>query len=83
VKLLDHHRQAPRELPLTEVAFMKAYVMTTGLVFGLLTLIHVWRVIAEGPHLVSDPWWILITAVAAALCLWAFRLLWLARDRRS
>jgi hypothetical protein len=54
---------------------MKAYLMTTGSVFGLIVLAHVWRVIAEGPHLVSDPWYILLTAAAAALCVWAWRLL--------
>ena len=40
---------------------MKAYVMTTGAVFGLLTLAHIWRVIEEGPHLAKQPWWVLIT----------------------
>ena len=60
---------------------MKSYVMTTGAVFGLLTLAHVWRIIAEGPHLATDPWWVLVTVVAAALCLWAWRLL--RRSARS
>ncbi len=60
---------------------MKAYVMTTGTVFGLLTLAHVWRVIEEGRHLATDPWYVLITVAAAALCLWAVRLLW--RSPRS
>ena len=55
---------------------MKAYVMTTGAVFGLLTLAHIWRVIEEGPHLATEPWYVLITVAAAALCLWALRLLW-------
>lgn len=54
---------------------MKAYLMTTGSLFGLLTVAHVWRVIEEGPHLATDPWYILITLAAAALCLWAWRLL--------
>jgi len=55
---------------------MKTYVMTTGVVFALLTLAHIWRVIEEGPHLATDPWYILITVAAAGLCLWAVRLLW-------
>ena len=55
---------------------MKAYIATTGVVFGLLTLAHVWRVIAEAPQLATDPWYILITVASAALCLWAVRLLW-------
>ncbi len=57
---------------------MKAYVMTTGAVFGLLTLAHIWRVVEEGPHLATDPAYVLITVVAAALGLWACRLLWRA-----
>jgi len=60
---------------------MKSYVLTTGTVFGLLTLVHVWRIIAEGPHVAGDPWWVLITLVAATLCLWAFLLL--RRSARS
>jgi len=54
---------------------MKAYVMTTGTVFGLLTLAHIWRVIAEGPYLARDPFFILVTVIAAALCVWAWRVL--------
>lgn len=60
---------------------MKAYVMTTGAVFGLLTLAHIWRVIAEGRHLATEPWYVLITVATAALCFWAVRLLW--RSPRS
>ena len=54
---------------------MRAYVMTTGAVFGLLTVAHVWRVIEERPSLATDPSYILITVASAALCLWAWRLL--------
>lgn len=60
---------------------MKAYVITTGVVFSLLTLAHVWRIIEEGTHLATDPWWVLITVAAAALSLWAGRLIW--RSSRS
>jgi len=54
---------------------MKAYVMTTGSVFGLIVLAHLWRVVEEGPQLAMDPFYILLTAAAAALCVWAWRLL--------
>ena len=54
---------------------MKAYVMTTGALFGLLTGVHIWRAIEERSHLATDPWYILITLAAAGLCLWAFSLL--------
>ena len=54
---------------------MKAYVMTTGALFGLLVLVHLWRIVEEGPGPAKDPWFILITVAAAALALWAWRVL--------
>lgn len=54
---------------------MKAYVMTTGVVFGVITLAHVLRIIAEGPHLATDPWYVLLTVATGILCLWAWRVL--------
>jgi hypothetical protein len=54
---------------------MKAYVMTTGVVFGLITLAHLLRIMAEGPHLLTEPLWVLLTAATAALSIWAWRLL--------
>jgi hypothetical protein len=54
---------------------MKAYVMTTGVVFGLLTLAHILRIMVEGLHLARDPFYVLITLIAAGLCVWAWRLL--------
>ena len=54
---------------------MKAYVMTTGVVFGLITAAHVARVIAEGPRLATEPAFVLLTIVSTALCVWACRLL--------
>ena len=55
---------------------MKAYVITTGTVFGLVTVAHILRMIQEKPTLAAEPWYIAITLVTAALCLWACRLLW-------
>ena len=46
---------------------MKTYVTTTGAIFGLLALVHVWRAVVEGPHLATDPWYVLITLVAAVV----------------
>jgi hypothetical protein len=54
---------------------MKAYLITTGAVFGLLTVAHIWRVVEEGPHLAERPWHMLITVATAALCVWACVLL--------
>ena len=58
---------------------MKAYVLTTGTVFGLLVVAHIWRVIEEGPGVAKDPWFIVSTITGAALCLWAWRVLRLMR----
>jgi hypothetical protein len=55
---------------------VKSYIVTTGSVFGLIVAAHVWRVLEEGSHLATEPSFILLTAAAAALCLWACRLLW-------
>ncbi len=54
---------------------MKTYVITTGAVFGLLTVAHIWRAFEEGPRLATDPSFVLITIAAAALCVWAWRVL--------
>jgi hypothetical protein len=54
---------------------MKAYLVTTGGLFGLITLAHLWRIIEEWPHLATNPWYLFLTVAAAALCLWAWRLL--------
>jgi hypothetical protein len=54
---------------------MKSYVVTSGLVFGLITLAHILRVFAEGPRLAKEPWFILTSSAALALCLWAWRVL--------
>ncbi|MGI9077484.1 MAG: hypothetical protein ACR2G6_09160 [Gemmatimonadaceae bacterium] len=58
---------------------MKAYVMTTGAIFGLLVVAHLWR-IAESPSLATDPFYVLITLVAGLLSLWAWRLLRVSRS---
>jgi hypothetical protein len=54
---------------------VKAYVLTTGILFALLTLAHVLRIVYESRALASDPWYMLITAATAALSVWACLLL--------
>lgn len=54
---------------------MRAYLITTGSVFTLITLAHVWRVVAESASLARDPFFIALTVVAAGLSVWAWRLL--------
>jgi hypothetical protein len=51
---------------------MKAYVITTGAVFGLLALLHVLRIVGENVRLLADPLYMAITAAAAALCVWSW-----------
>jgi hypothetical protein len=54
---------------------MRAYVITTGLVFVLMTLVHVWRVAVEGIQLAKDPHFILFTLIAVGLSVWSWRVL--------
>ena len=51
---------------------MKTYVLVTGIIFGLITIAHVWRMFVE-PHLAREPWFLLLTAASAALSLLAWR----------
>jgi hypothetical protein len=53
---------------------MRVYVMITGVLFALLTIVHVWRLIEER-NLAGDPFFILITLLAAGLGAWALSLL--------
>lgn len=54
---------------------MRSYVMTTGAIFGLLVIAHVWRIFLESPGLARDPAYLVITFSAAALAGWAVVLL--------
>ena len=60
---------------------MRAYIATTGVLFGAITIAHILRMISEKPHLAEEFWYVLLTAVSAALCLWAFMLL--KKSKRS
>ena len=54
---------------------MKAYLITTGTIFGLIVLVHVWRAFEEGAGLAKEPSFIVLTIAAGALSFWAWRLL--------
>ena len=54
---------------------MKAYLVTTAAVFGLLVVLHLWRVVEEGGHVARDPVFLLFTVLSAGLCGWAVYLL--------
>lgn len=54
---------------------MKAYIITTGAIFGLITIAHILRIIFEHSHFLTDPVYMLLTLVSASLCFWAWRVL--------
>lgn len=54
---------------------MRAYVATTGVLFLLLTLVHLWRVYEEGSNIAKQPFFAIATLMSAALCVWSWRLL--------
>jgi hypothetical protein len=58
---------------------MKAYLVTTGVLFGLLSALHVWRAFAEWPRPIIEPMFmveIVITVVLPSVfAWWAWRLL--------
>ena len=58
---------------------MRAYVMTSGAIFGLLVLIHLLRIVVE-PSAFRDPFFLISTVIAASLCGWAVRVLRLQRQ---
>jgi hypothetical protein len=58
---------------------MKPYLVTTGLLFALLALVHVWRAIEEWPDSAVGPGFIAGTTVVVALpgvlAWWAWQVL--------
>jgi hypothetical protein len=54
---------------------MRAYILTSGAIFGLLVLVHLLRIVVEGIGAARDPFYVVSTLIAAALTVWAFRLL--------
>ena len=57
---------------------MKTYLVTTGLLFGLMAAVHVCKAVAEWPHDGLNAGYALgmtaLIAIPAALALWAWRL---------
>jgi hypothetical protein len=58
---------------------LKAYLVTTGVLFSLIAVLHLMRSISERHLLATDPWFFLGTSalgvVAAGLSIWAWWLL--------
>jgi hypothetical protein len=50
---------------------MKAYLMTTGLIFALIVVAHLSRMIVESAALARDPAYLAPTLLSAALAVWA------------
>jgi len=57
---------------------MKAFLAVTGSLFGVLVIAHLLRFHAE-PRLLHDPWYWVITIVAAVLSVWAWTLVFRRR----
>ena len=49
---------------------MRAYIITTGAIFALITIAHVARLATEG-HVLREPFFLILTALAAALTVWS------------
>ncbi|HKW00534.1 MAG TPA: hypothetical protein VJN96_11955 [Vicinamibacterales bacterium] len=54
---------------------MRTYVATTGVLFAAITVAHVWRAYEEGRGVAHDPFFLVLTALAAAFSVWALVLL--------
>jgi hypothetical protein len=54
---------------------MKAYLITTGAIFGMITLAHIWRIVVESSLLAREPWFMALTLLSAAMFIWAMLLL--------
>ena len=58
---------------------MRAYVLTTGLIFTILALAHVARFIAEVAGFLTEPAFLVTTLLAIVMAIWAF---WSVRSSR-
>ncbi|HMV32373.1 MAG: hypothetical protein U0104_08350 [Gemmatimonadales bacterium] len=54
---------------------MRRYLMITSAIFGLVTLAHLWRIVAEDRGLLVDPFYLALTLLAGGMCAWGVRLL--------
>jgi len=62
---------------------MKAFLVVVGTVFALIVIAHIARIAVE-PHMAREPWFWLMTLIAAALSAWAWWLFLSAgRPKRS
>ena len=50
----------------------RGYVITSGVIFALITLAHIARVAVEGARLAHEPFFVLLTIGTTALSVWAW-----------
>lgn len=66
---------------------MKAYLVTTGTIFGLIAAMHLLKSIADWQSFGKNPGdYIAMAAlgcISAAMSIWAWRLLWTRSQKRS
>jgi ammonia channel protein AmtB len=66
---------------------MKGYLVTTGLLFALITLVHLARAVAERGHLMASPGFAfgmtVLTVLPGALSWWAWKLLSAGRKTKN
>jgi hypothetical protein len=64
---------------------MKAFLITTGILFGLMAVVHIWRAIAEWPQSPVGLGFVLgmaaLIAVPGVLSGWAWWCLWKLSDK--
>lgn len=49
---------------------MKVYVITTGVIFALITIAHIVRMVVE-PRVLTEPGYLFLTLLSAAIAIWA------------
>jgi hypothetical protein len=54
---------------------VRAYLITTSILFALIVIAHIARVFAESTAVLRDPWFVGMTLLAIGMCAWALRLL--------
>jgi hypothetical protein len=62
---------------------MKSYLVTTGTLFALIAVLHIWRIIGEWNGLGAEFWLVAgVGVLALALSAWAWRLLAVSHSRQ-
>ncbi len=51
---------------------MKTYLITTGLLFAVIALLHIWEIVDRGHFVIEDP---IVVLAAVGLAVWAWRLM--------